>query len=62
MKKKPGRLAVALLCYAVLIAVALYRLLPVRSSDERFILMIFLLVFAFLIVRTVMHAANDRDS
>lgn len=50
-----------MLCYAVLIAVALYRLLPVRSSDERFILMIFLLVFAFLIVRTVMHAANDRD-
>jgi hypothetical protein len=58
MKRKNRRLLVALSCYGMLMLVALAVLLPVHSSNETFILVVFLLVFALLIVKTIAH--NDE--
>ncbi len=59
MKKANRRLLIALICYGVLILVALLTLLPVRSSDETFILVVVLLVFALLIIKTIRHAEEE---
>ena len=56
------RLLIGLGCYAVLIAIALYALLPVRTSNERFILGFVLFFFAILIVKTIIHSATDREA
>ncbi len=48
-----------MICYGVLILVALLTLLPVRSSDETFILVVVLLVFALLIIKTIRHAEEE---
>lgn len=61
MMKINRRVATALVCYAVLIAAALVTLLPVRTSDEKFILGVVLVVFALLIVKTLVHAHGDDD-
>jgi hypothetical protein len=53
------RLLTAMACYCILIVIALYALLPVRSSNEGFILGVVLLVFAVLIVKTLAHAADE---
>ena len=58
MKKNNRRLLFALICYGVLILVALLVLLPVRSSNEAFILAVVLLVFALLIVKTIVHSED----
>lgn len=59
MKKVKSRLVIAMICYAVIIAVALYGLLPVRTQQESYILLAFLLVIFLLIVKTVVHS-NDE--
>ena len=59
MKKGKRRLAIAMICYGVLILVALYVLLPVRSSNDSFILVVLLLFFALLIVKTIRFKDED---
>jgi hypothetical protein len=56
------RLIAAMACYLVLILVALYALLPVRDSNDGFILGFVLFVFAILIVKTLVHAAEDDEA
>lgn len=53
MKRTNRRLLVALICYGVLFLAALYLLLPVRSSNESFILGVVLIFFALMIVKTI---------
>jgi len=53
------RLTIAMICYGVLISVALYGLLPVRSSNEAFILLAVLLFFLVLIIKTVKHSEDE---
>ena len=60
LKGTGSRLFIALACYLVLILIALYELLPVRTSNDRFILGFVLLVFALLIVKTIVHAKDDK--
>jgi hypothetical protein len=59
MKKINPKLLIALICYGVLILAALYLLLPVRSSNESFILGVVLLIFALLIVKTIVHSQDE---
>ena len=60
LKGASPRLFIALACYLVLILIALYELLPVRTSNDRFVLGFVLVVFALLIVKTIVHAAEDK--
>ena len=45
----------ALGCYAILLGLALYVLLPANTSDEQFILGVVLLVFAILTAKILSH-------
>jgi 4-amino-4-deoxy-L-arabinose transferase-like glycosyltransferase len=56
------RLIAALACYLVLILIALYALLPIRDSHDRMLLGFVLCVFTILILRTIAHAAREKDS
>jgi hypothetical protein len=58
-KTNRRRLTIAMICYGLLISVALYGLLPVRSSNEGFILSVVLLVFLLLIIKTVAHSEDE---
>ena len=60
MKKINRRLLLAMACYLVLILIALYSLLPIRSSNEGFLLGLVLCIFAVLIIKTLAHAEDDR--
>lgn len=60
LKGANRRLIVAMACYLVLILIALYGLLPVRTSNDRFVLGFVLLVFALLIVKTIVHTRDDK--
>jgi hypothetical protein len=60
MKKYSPKLIIALSCYGVLILLALYLLLPARSSNEQFMLVTVLLIFALLIVKTIAHSDQDE--
>jgi hypothetical protein len=57
-----GRLLAALACYLVLILIALCALLPVRTSQDRFVLWFVLCFFAVLILKTIVHAVQDQNS
>jgi len=48
-----------MICYGVLILAALFVLLPVRNSNEAFLLVVFLLFFTLLIVRTIIHSSDE---
>jgi hypothetical protein len=61
LKGASPRLFIALACYLVLILIALYELLPVRTSNDRFMLGFVLLVFAVLIVKTIVHTKDDNS-
>ena len=61
LKGASRRLFIAMTCYLVLILIALYGLLPVRTSNDRFVLGFVLLVFALLIVKTIVHARDDKS-
>jgi hypothetical protein len=52
----------ALVCYLALILIALYALLPVRTSQDRFVLWFVLCFFAILILKTIVHAVQDHNS
>ncbi len=54
------RLLTALACYLVLILIALYVLLPVRTSNDRFILWFVLCFSAILIIKSIIHAVQDQ--
>ena len=54
------RLLAAMACYLVLILIAVYALLPIRSSHEGFLLGFVLCIFALLIVKTLAHAEDDK--
>ena len=45
----------ALGCYAILLGLALYTLLPARTSDDQFVLGVVLLIFAILTAKTLTH-------
>jgi uncharacterized BrkB/YihY/UPF0761 family membrane protein len=61
LKAAKGRLVAAIACYAVLLAIALYALLPARSSHERFLVGAVIAVFILLFVKTMKHAADDSS-
>ena len=54
------RLLTALACYLALILIALYVLLPARTSNDRFVLWFVLCFFAILIIKSIIHAAQDQ--
>jgi hypothetical protein len=56
-----GRLMAALACYAAIIAIALYAFLPIRSSQERFLLGGVLFVIALLILKTLVHSRDENS-
>lgn len=60
MKKANRRLLIGMICYGVLIVTALFVLLPVRSSNEAFLLGLVLVFFALLILRSIAHF-RDMD-
>jgi len=53
------RLLLAMACYCILILAALWVLLPVRSSNEGFLLGLVLCVFAVLIIKTLVHSGDE---
>ena len=57
--RKNRRLVIAMACYGVLIAAALYMLLPVRNKDEAFVLWAVLLVLLLFIIKTLAHSDED---
>jgi hypothetical protein len=59
IKTANRRLLIAMACYFVLIAAALYALLPVRTRDDKFMLGTVLLIFTLLIIKTLAHAEDD---
>ncbi len=58
IKRENRRLIPALACYLVLIVVALVVFLPVRNSNDRFVLWLVLAFFAILIVKTISKRDN----
>ncbi|MBN2241688.1 MAG: hypothetical protein JW793_03280 [Acidobacteria bacterium] len=60
IRRLPPRLLIGLGCHLALVAVGLYILLPARSREERFLLGIFLAVFAVLALKTVVHANKNK--
>ena len=60
MKKINRRLLAAMICYGALILASLYAFLPIHGSNESFILVVLLLFFAFLIIKTIAHS-DDQD-
>jgi hypothetical protein len=56
LKTAKGRLFAVIICYAVLLAIALYALLPARSSNERFLVGTVVAVFVLLFIKTMKHA------
>lgn len=53
------RLIIAMACYCILALIALFALLPVRSSREGFLLGLVLFIFAFLAIKTLVHGEDD---
>jgi hypothetical protein len=53
------RLLMAMACYLMLIGVALYALLPVRTKDDSFLLLMVLFVFTLLIIKTLAHSDDE---
>jgi uncharacterized BrkB/YihY/UPF0761 family membrane protein len=59
MKSAKGRLIAAMVCYGILLIIALYTLLPARSSQERFFIGAVVAVIALLAVKTMAHSKDD---
>ena len=53
------RLIIAMVCYCILAIIALFALLPVRSSHEGFLLGLVLFIFALLAIKTLVHAQDE---
>ena len=58
LKTANRKLLITLACYAVLLAVALYELLPARTYYEQVLVGLVLAVAALFIVKTLVHS-ND---
>jgi len=61
IKNTKSRVLIAMACYCALILAALLSLLPVRSSQDRFLLGAVLSVFAILIIKTLVHAKDENS-
>jgi len=59
IKKANRRLLIAMICYGVIIAVALYGLLPVRTQQESYLLIAVLLVIFLFIIKTLVHSEDE---
>jgi hypothetical protein len=60
LKSANQKLVKALVCYAVLIGVALYELLPARTYYEQALLGLVLAVAAIFIVKTIAHSEDEK--
>lgn len=60
IKTANRRLVGAMICYAVLIGIVLVEFLPAQSTSDRFLLGMLLFVFAFLIIKTLVHAGDEK--
>lgn len=49
-----------MICYAILILIVLGVFLPVQSASDRFLLGMVLFVFALLIIKTLVHAGDEK--
>jgi hypothetical protein len=61
LKTAKGRLVAVIACYGVLLAIALYAILPARSSQERFLVGTVIAVFVLLFVKTMRHSEDDSS-
>jgi hypothetical protein len=61
LKTAKGRLVAVLACYAVLLAIALYVLLPARSTYEQYLVWTIVAVFVLLFVKTMKHSEDDSS-
>ena len=59
LKTANRKLLITLACYAVLLAVALYELLPARTYYEQVLVGLVLAVAALFIVKTLVHAEDE---
>jgi hypothetical protein len=61
-KVKSGnrKLKAEIACYLVLVGAALYFLLPVRTQDEGFMLIVVLGIFTYLIFKTLSQADEEE--
>jgi hypothetical protein len=60
LKTANRKLLKALACYAVLLGVALYELLPARTYHEQILLGLVLAVAALFIVKTLVHSEDEK--
>jgi hypothetical protein len=60
LKNASRKLLITLACYAVLLGVALYVLLPVRTDYELRLLVLVLAVAALFIAKTFVHSEDDK--
>jgi hypothetical protein len=60
LKTANRRLLLTLACYAALIGVALYELLPARTYYEQALLGLVLAVAAIFIVKTLAHSEDEK--
>ena len=58
IRRLPRRLRLEFGCYIVLLAVGLSVLLPVQTTEERFLLGWFLAIIALIMVRVIVHYKN----
>jgi predicted secreted protein len=59
LKTSNRRLLAAIACYLILIGLALYALLPVRTRSDGFLLTVVLGFVAYLMIKTLAHAEDD---
>jgi hypothetical protein len=59
IKHANRRLLIAMACYLVLVGVALYVLMPLRTKYDRMLLGIVWAVFTILIIKTLIHAEDE---
>jgi hypothetical protein len=59
MNNANRRLLIAMACYGILALISLIVLLPVRSSNDAFLLGLVLFIFAFLAIRTLAHSQDE---
>lgn len=53
------RLIIAMACYCIIALMALFTLLPARSSHEIFLLGLVLFIIAFLAIKTIVHSEDE---
>jgi len=56
IKSGNRKLLAAMMCYLALMGAALYMLLPVHTRDDYFLLIMVLVFFTYLMIKTLSHA------